>query len=404
MISVEVAALHALFHLASIGNGGQPAYGTSQLSIGILGDSATFYDAVYLATQEPVVHVFDVTDSAGRGLGHIAVNATPNIGRTFAFLRGESDQLIALALEKAQDILLAEGFRANQILPVVYSFPKLGLLGKSETRQLLVDLLTLEAFEPDATDPLDVQGRAVWSFWDEQPQAGDPTKNWRAESTFIKSMVAPHTPPLASPLLMATNKSQWYLNRLNSPSNQVAKNTLTTTLLNMRSQVDKTPPATDTFVLATNQIGQENSVYCACASLQMMYEFVFDRRISQQEVATVMKTTGAGSTVSGQMAAFRHFFAPRFEAILDRSPSIGALRESLTTYLPVKSGIAGHARVAAGYRRDLFADPITGQARLVREMLLIIDPEPIGKGTIRWDAFDPSALKDFILLKRAPQT
>jgi len=380
------AFAQATFHLAAKANSRFFAIGLEDWTQAGISSATVFYDAIYGQTQDPVLYVFNVAYKKDI-VGHLAVPGSRLAGNTLAYLNPSCKEPLE-SLLKAVHIAIGKVVTQKILeeLPVVYSYPKLGVRIRLENGALrYFDLFDFHEINP-ATPPA-TQGCAVWSFWDEYPQGGDPAAAWDAQNGFIHTV----TPNVAA--LVKSKKVNGVFRF------QVARALGSAAVAPVRNYVEQNPPVTDAITAPCQIIGQPNDSYCAPTSLVMIYQYVYGTALNINDVAAKMGTDVVGTTFDAQVGAYNFYFGTDFNIVTTHQPTVQMLHDSIYNYLPLKSGILGHARVANGYSKDTFVDPKSGSVKMQTDSLLISDPLPVGQGSQRWDAWGAN-LRDFIILSR----
>lgn len=134
--------------------------------------------------------------------------------------------------------------------------------------------------------------------------------------------------------------------------------------------------------------GQETPVYCAIACAQMIMEY-HGLVKTQAEIAAVMNPDSTGTTNPNQIAGYNTFLSPRFTAIFDETASFAEGRNEIIEGRPMKSGIAGHARVGAGFR-----------VKNDELWLYIYDPWPVNQGTVYWESWGTLHHTNYVYVRR----
>jgi hypothetical protein len=149
--------------------------------------------------------------------------------------------------------------------------------------------------------------------------------------------------------------------------------------------------------------GQKTPVFCAVASAQMILNFLGVEK-EQDEIAQIMQTGPAGSTTPNQVAAYGTLSGNRFKGILQQPPTFEQLQNEINAHRPVKSGVIGHARVAAGWR----ITQVEGMPPL--QEIFVFDPWPVPSpaagvngGHIYWEPWLPKPPHtNFITVEQQP--
>lgn len=155
------------------------------------------------------------------------------------------------------------------------------------------------------------------------------------------------------------------------------------------------PPATQN-VLNLTLVGQETPVYCACASAQMILAF-HNIQVTQDTVATVMQTGPGGSTLANQLIAYAQLSNNALTGTLTSPVTFGGDQQQINKSMPLKSGIPGHARVAAGWKTQT-SGGATGT------WLYIYDPWPANTGQVYWEDMTAVIHTNDIYVGPAPTT
>lgn len=371
-VDLKQAICQAAFHLAV----NRDSYGLSWKNTSVR-ESVLFWDIKYGKNDDPVLYVFDVVDKSNNLVkGYIGICGSDYLGSTLVFLKPSiNNRSIKNLLEDCKLKFINKlGLSDSKVItPVVYSYPKIGLSTDSDSEiKYIIDIFSGESFDLPVVYDDNTQGLIAWSFWDEYPQASNSQERWSLENDFINQIL------------------------VNNSSDDIDAITE-----DYDSYIYSKPPIVDLIVIPVNLIGQINSVYCAPTSLQMIYKHVYGTTLDPEDIAQSMNITPSGSTLSGQKKAFDKYFGEDFEIKLDRTPSYADIKESIEqNHLPMKSGIRGHARTAIGVRREMFINPLTDKILLEKQFLLINDPEPVGKGSLKWEDISTIGLRDFIVLLR----
>jgi hypothetical protein len=146
---------------------------------------------------------------------------------------------------------------------------------------------------------------------------------------------------------------------------------------------------------------QQTSVYCAVATGQMILDF-YKYHFDQDDIATAMGTGTGGTGNSGQVAGYESLSNHGLEATYDGSAAWSEARAEIDANRPVKSGIPGHARAVAGWKRqNVF---LAGTAP--QRWLKVFDPWPWNAdicdgGAVYWEDWDSVTHTNWIRVQHA---
>lgn len=134
--------------------------------------------------------------------------------------------------------------------------------------------------------------------------------------------------------------------------------------------------------------GQETSVWCVAASVQMLlafyrYEYSQDRIAAALELGTRQEPEGLPySRVEDVVTQLEGLSSNALGAEMVENPDFDFFRDEIDANRPLISFVPGHSRAVAGYIRYHFAD--LGEAPF--HGLLVYDPWPPSTGVItRWE-------------------
>lgn len=397
-VSKQTALKHAYFHLFSKTLASDPLFGFNNWSDSILGFGIPFYDVVYQKKDDPVIYVFDVYKA--HHLGCIGITGSTYFGTTFAFLN-KSNQTAGMSIKDRITLLSKNLVEQKQvvfdtIIPVVYSYPKIGLFGKTQSGHgLVVDFYSGHEV-PKYEGDIDNQGQYSWSFWDEFPQAGGRADQWKVEDDFIGSIFKSDS----LKTLNFTTSHYLFPESTIDVVEPLSDNVQAALLSEVSGHIEAAPPFKHQALTSMPLLGQVTDIHCAPASLQMIYKYIYGKELDQHEIAQKMQITSIGSTTSGQLRAYNHYFGADFDIIFDQNPEVEEFKASIEQFLPVKTGIRGHARAAAGWQKSTFVDPIKGSISYEENLILVSDPMPVGSGSLSWESEKTNLWRDLILLKR----
>jgi hypothetical protein len=153
----------------------------------------------------------------------------------------------------------------------------------------------------------------------------------------------------------------------------------------------------DCFMLYT----QQTDVYCAVATGQMILDF-HRWPFTQDQIATAMSTDATGTTNPNQVAGYESLTNNSLDATFDSSADWSEAKSEIDANRPVKSGIPGHARACAGWKRQ----NIFWIMQSPKRWLQIYDPWPWNAdicqgGAVVWEDWDAVNHTNFIYVRHA---
>ncbi len=149
---------------------------------------------------------------------------------------------------------------------------------------------------------------------------------------------------------------------------------------------------------------QQTSVYCAVATGQMILDF-YRYYSSQDAIATAMGTGAGGTSNPGQVQGYETLSKGCLNATYDSTAAWTEAKAEIIANRPLKSGIPGHARACAGWKRQNIY--LIGQPR--KKWLQIYDPWPwnadiCSGGQVYWEDWDAINHTNFIYLRHRTTT
>jgi hypothetical protein len=146
---------------------------------------------------------------------------------------------------------------------------------------------------------------------------------------------------------------------------------------------------------------QQTDVYCAVATGQMILDF-HRWPFTQDQIATAMSTDASGTTNSNQVAGYESLTNNLFDATFDSSADWSEAKSEIDANRPLKSGISGHARACAGWKRQ----NIFWIMQSPKRWLQIYDPWPWNAdickgGAVVWEDWDAVEHTNFIYVRHA---
>jgi hypothetical protein len=144
---------------------------------------------------------------------------------------------------------------------------------------------------------------------------------------------------------------------------------------------------------------QQTSVYCAVATGQMILDF-YRWYYTQDQIAAAMGTGAGGTSNTGQVTGYETLSKKCLDATYDSTANWTEAKAEIDQGRPLKSGIAGHARACAGWKKqNIF---LVGQTP--KKWLKIYDPWPwnaniCSGGKIYWEDWDAVTHTNFIYVR-----
>jgi hypothetical protein len=277
---------------------------------------------------------------------------------------------------------------------VCYSYPKIGIRVDMDdpemgTRSIIFDASDFSMVERTGADEL--EGQTSWSFYD-NVVGPDPSAAERRWSLSDEELEAART---KTPNVLARGFTLRELPRLKSTF--VVESPYIYIPLYSSKVIKYAPRCTphDCFAL----YAQKTNVYCAVATGQMILDF-YRYHCSQDDIATAMGTGAGGTTNTGQVQGYESISNNCLDATYDNTANWSEAKAEIDANRPLKSGIPGHARACAGWKRqNIF---LIGQQP--KRWLRIYDPWPWNAdicqgGKIVWEDWDAVTHTNFIYIR-----
>jgi hypothetical protein len=324
--------------------------------------------------------------SASRILGSpvISVETRPR--------RWNADESIAAARRKA--LKAHPGTEITKTSLVCFSYPKIGVridfTGELNPSVIydVGDLAEVKTFGPD-----EQEGFTAWSFYEvvAEPRADEKLNRWELADRELDAVYESNRDVLNTAF---TERESGELRKALTLKSDYAF------LPFYSSKVLKYSPRCsphDCFMLYS----QQTDVYCAVASGQMILDF-HRWPFTQDQIATAMGTDAGGTSNPGQVAGYESLTNNSFDATFDDTADWAEAKAEIDANRPVKSGIPGHARACAGWKRqNIF---LISQAP--KRWLQIYDPWPWNAdlcqgGAVVWEDWDAVTHTNFIYVRHA---
>jgi Peptidase_C39 like family len=145
---------------------------------------------------------------------------------------------------------------------------------------------------------------------------------------------------------------------------------------------------------------QQTNVYCAVATGQMILDF-YRRYFTQDQIAAAMGTGPGGTDNTGQVAGYESLSNNCLDATYDSSAAWSEAKAEIDANRPLKSGIPGHARAAAGWMKTWSWTSFGYDLSLK-----IYDPWPwnaniCAGGAVVWEDWDAVTHTNFIYVRHS---
>ena len=273
---------------------------------------------------------------------------------------------------------------------VCYSYPKIGVRvsGKAGQDAVIYDVASGEPVTRVGSDEL--EGRTAWSYLDEIGER-DPDERVRRWDLADQELEAARK---KVPKIFETGLRDADLVRIHA---QLTADLRIAVAL-YSSRVLRFGPRCaphECFEL----YAQQTDVFCAVATGQMILDF-YKYHFTQDEIAAAMNTGATGTTNPDQVTGYETLSNGGLDATFDGSAAWAEAKAEIDANRPVKSGISGHARACAGWKRQNFT--LIGQTP--RRWLRIYDPWPwnadiCAGGQIVWEDWDAINHTNFIYVR-----
>lgn len=337
----------------------------------------------------PLFHDFSVE---GRGIVRASANSlvgSPVVALQTDAHRWSPEEVMATAEKVASDRL---GRRVRATGLVCYSYPKIGVRvedpdGGGRAGSAIVDVGDFSLVERFGQDEL--EGQTAYSFLDHAAQSA--TWRLRKWESAEREMDAWHerVPEVTEGGgLVEIEKIR-----------QIVADNVDAQFIEWYSwhTVRYAPRCDQPEVFQL--YAQQTSVYCAVATGQMILDF-YKYHFDQDTIAGAMNTSSGGTTNPDQVTGYESLSNDGLTATYDTSASWSEAKAEIDANRPVKSGIPGHARAAAGWKRqNVF---ILGAAP--KRWLKVFDPWPWSSnicdgGAVYWEDWDAVSHTNWIYVR-----
>jgi hypothetical protein len=347
---------------------------------------------------EVLFHEFGIMNGAGM-VGSVKASASKFLGSAVPAIelgprKWDPGEAIEGAKKKAKEKFPAAKISGTEL--VCYSYPKIGVRidiedPGIETQSILFDVSDLSMVERFGAD--EEEGYTSWSFYEET--AGDREPLWEMADRELEAARS------ATPRVFETAFTDSEMDRaatevLPAPVYPVPIPFYSSKVI---TYAPRCSPH-ECFAL----YAQKTNVYCAVATGQMILDF-YRYYYTQARIAAAMGTGANGTSNPGQVNGYETLTRNCMNATYDSTANWTEAKAEIDANRPLKSGIPGHARACAGWKRSNIS--IIGQPP--KRWLKIYDPWPwnaniCNGGAIVWEDWDAVNHTNFIYLRRRTTT
>jgi hypothetical protein len=278
---------------------------------------------------------------------------------------------------------------------ICYSYPKIGVRVYVEdpelgSQSLIFDVADLSLVERFGADEL--EGFTAYSFYQEvaEPNAPEREQHWELADRELEAARSA-TPRMFERAFTARELPEVRPTLIPQPIYPIPIPFYSSRTLKFSPRCKPH----DCFAL----YGQKTNVYCAVATGQMILDF-YRYYYSQDDVATAMGTGPFGTTNPGQVDGYEKLSNYCLNATYDGTANWAEAKAEIDANRPLKSGIPGHARACAGWKRQNIW--LVGQKP--KRWLKIYDPWPWNAdickgGKVVWEDWDAVYHTNFIYVR-----
>ena len=354
-------------------------------------EAITLYDI----NDEPLFYEF-VVMSGKIQLGRLKVSATKRLGASVATVEFgprpyDADKASREASKKAKTKFPKATIEQTKL--VCYSYPKIGVrVNLKEAgrpiRSLIFDVV--DGIMVDRFGADELEGMTAWSFLDSLTprQQEDRIKLWDLRDEEVDAARS------MTPKLFDRGFTRKDAEKLKASF--VLDSVFVIPFYSQK--VLKFGPRCNTHD-CFELYAQQTNVYCAVATGQMILDF-YRYHYSQDAIATAMSTGASGTTNPNQVSGYQSLSNNCLTATYDSTADWVEAKAEIDANRPVKSGVPGHARACAGWKRqNIF---LIGQPP--KRWLRIYDPWPwnadiCSGGQIYWEDWDLKTHTNFIYVR-----
>jgi len=331
---------------------------------------------------EPLFYEFSVFDGE-REVGRVKAAASRLVGSPVVTIeRGprawDPAKATKLALQAAKKANPRRAAKAKEF--VCYSYPKIGVrveFAGERPNSIIVDVADGSIVQSFGDDEID--GQTAWSFLEARSECGSAGRLCRFEE-FDRELEAARK---SSKDMFATAFTARELVAVRSRLTPVSAYAVALYSSRVLKYGPRCSPH-DCFAL----YAQQTNVYCAVATGQMILDF-YRRPFDQTAIAAAMGTGATGTSFAGQETGYETLSNGCLDAWHDFSADWTEAKAEIDANRPLKSGIPGHARACAGWKRQNFFLLHSTPQRWLK----IYDPWPwnadlCAGGAVYWEDWD----------------
>jgi hypothetical protein len=346
---------------------------------------------------EPLFYEFSAMDGKQQ-VGRLKASADKRLGAPVVTVelgarKWDAGKGIRQAKEQAQELFPKARIEDTDL--VCYSYPKIGVrvdlvTESGEQTSLIFDVADGSHITRFGADEL--EGQTAWSvldavsprrveenvtLWDLRDRERDAAQK-ETPKLFARGYTTEETIKLKETLLV--------------PSPYLYLPFISSRVLRFAPRCSAHQPCFELYA-------QQTDVYCAVATGQMILDF-YRYHYDQDDIAAAMGTGAGGTSNTGQVAGYESLSNNCLDATYDGTADWTEAKTEIDANRPVKSGVPGHARACAGWKRQNIW--LVGQQP--QRWLRIYDPWPWNAdicdgGAVYWEDWDAVTHTNFISVR-----
>jgi hypothetical protein len=335
-------------------------------------------------------------------VGSIKASASKIIGSTVPTVefgpRGwDPDNAASAAKEKVKKRFPKAKISETEL--VCYSYPKIGVRvyikdPKAGKQSLILDVSDLSFVEGFGSD--EPEGNTSWSFYQEvaEPNGSEKEQRWELADKELEAARSA-TPKILAPGFTARELPKVRETFIPQPQDWQSR---MKPIPFYSSRTIRFSPRCNTHE-CFELYAQKTNVYCAVATGQMILDF-YRYYYAQDQIAAAMGTGSGGTSNVGQVNGYESLSKNCLNATYDNTANWNEAKAEIDANRTLKSGIPGHARACAGWKRQnicLWPGPC-------KRWLKIYDPWPwnadiCAGGKIYWEDWGAVTHTNFIYVR-----